>query len=701
LKRRSQRSPGAQRGYVTVFIAVLFGLAFTATVLGSAAYIRSTEAVSVASHAQVQAQLKAWTGVEVVREYLAALQTSGSLPALAAVVANSSTPLVINGVSGISASLVAVDNATNPSLITAQIVGTTATGTPAQATSIIQAVYSISTGSGGSSVAALNFNRNLVLGGSIKVIAPTGSTQQYQINVLGDLSTSGNSISGVATINATGTINITSGSSFTNLNSNCDVVISGSVHSTNVNALRNVCETGGAYVSGTALANGSVLAQASALSGSTGNGTISAIANATGVSSCTASGASQSGTTAATCPVPTISGVDLSAGDAGAAVVNTDGSVILASGTIGKLYAQGSLDVTSAGSVGAGTIGGTLTKPSWNNSVNVTTTSGYKVSITPATPVVVPTAQFNANALESLANYAFTISSGGFMQVTINNVNGITSGTYFIGNYGAGSPYNDYLCTALTATSTVASQTCLTPSSPTNSTKICQGYSPENSCFSYSKSTGWTIAGTSMAPGIAWFSGNLVVSNGTYYNTFIATGNVSTSGSNTTYAPNYAGYSGTVDGETYAPTGVCTNSYFPTLYPTQLCTISTETYDATASSSIGNYAFMAGSWVGSTYPGQSGYVGGNITIGASSVVYGDIKAGNEFQSGGSTSVFGSITALAQGTAAENSMGGSTTINLSKIPATLDVTGGTANSVSSTTTNGSGTSGVIIQWARYL
>jgi hypothetical protein len=676
-------------------VAMLFGVAFTATVLGSAAYIRSTQAQSTAAHAQTQAQLKAWTGAEVVREYLAALQTNGNLPALAAVVANSqATALSMTGVSGISASLTGVDSATNPTRITAQIVGTTAAGTAAQATSTLQVVYSASGGTtAAASTVALNFNRNLVLGGSITVNQPSGSTASYSINVLGDVSTGGNSISGVKVINSTGTINIGSGSSFQQLNSNCDVVISGSVSAVSVSAQRNVCMTGGASVSGTSLANGSVATQSS----SSSNGTISAIANPTGVASCAASGASQSGTIAATCPIPSAA-VDLTAGNAGAAVVNTGGNVLLSSGQIGRLNAVGNLNVSSSGSVGTGVIGGTLTKPAWNNAVNVTRVPNNTVSITPAVPVSLTTSAFNAYTLQTSANYAFTVNAGGFMQVTVTNVSGVTNGTYFIGNYGGG--YQDYLCTALAAGATAPTGTCQSPA-VSASAKICKGYSAYNSCFSYSGGM-WTITGTSLAPGIAWFQGNLTVSSGTYYNTFIATGNIATSGANTVYAPNFAGYSGTLGGTVYAPTGICSNANF-TLYPTQLCTTSTQTYNATAANGLGNFAFLAGSWTGSSYPGQAGYVGGNIAIGASSTVYGNILAGNEFTSGGSTTISGSVSALAQGAVVQNSMGGSTTFNLTSMPSTFTFGAATPGaSAGSGNGSGGGTAGTVnIKWARYL
>lgn len=694
LQRRGGRA--ANRGYITIVVAVLFGLAFTATVLGSAAYVRSTQAVSMASHAQVQAQLKAWTGVEVVRQYLAALQTSGNLTGIAGVVAAASTPLAITGVTGVTATLTQVDSASSPTTFTATVTGTTASGTTAQATSTVQAVYVVST-SGSTNTPALNFNRNLVLGGAITVLQPTGSTTKYAINVMGDVSTSGNTITGVNVINSTGTINITSGSSFQTLNSNCDIVISGSVNVVAASAQRNICGTGAAAVSGTALANGSVSSQASATA-STTNGTINARISPTPAASCSAQGYSGGSTTnASTCPVPAVTGVDLSAGGAYAAVVNTDGSVSLGSGgTIGAVAIAQNLTVAAGAQVTAGTYGGTLSLGS-GATVAATRVPSNTVTITPAVAVSLTPAQFNAYTLQSAANYAFTLNAHGNAQVAVTNVNGVTTGTYYIGQYTGGG-YYDYLCASPTSTGTNLTVTCGTGAPPAGALKICNGYSSYNECFSYSSGT-WSVASSSsitLAPGIAWFQGNLGLGGGTYYNTFVATGNITTSGSVTVYAPNYAGYSGTVGSVNYAPTGICTNSLFTTTYPTQFCTVSTTTYNATASSGLGNYAFLAGSWVGSTYPGQAGYVGGNVFLGASNAIYGDIKAGNEFQSGGSTTVAGGVTALAQGTAAENSMGGSTTFNYTKIPATLDITGGNSG-----TGGGTGTSTIAVEWAHYL
>jgi hypothetical protein len=677
------------RGYITVWVAVLFGLAFTATVVGSAAYIHSTQSLSLASHAQVQAQLKAWSGTEIVREYLAAEQTNGNLAALAAIVNVQNTPLTLTGVSGVSATLVAVNSTTNPTQFTATVTGTTASGTTAQATSTIQAVYSVNNGSGGTTP-ALNINYNLELGGAVNILQSASSTTQFALNVKGDVTTGGNSITGVSAINSTGTINIGSGSSFKSLSSDCDVVITGSVSVVTVNAQRNICETGAAAVSGIATANGSVSSQAKY----TANGTINALASSTASASCSASGYGGSGTIAATCPVPSVTGVDLSAGGAGAANVNSAANVSLGSGgTITKVNAQGNLTAGSGATVSAGVYGGTLTAGS-GAVVNATRVSPNTVTLTPAPAISLTGAQFNANTLESYANYAFTLNTNGNAQVTVSNVNGIANGTYYIGNYSGGN--YDYLCATPSSTGTSVTVTCGTGSPPSGAFKLCYGNSAYNDCFSYSSGT-WKIdstASVTLPPGIAWFQGNLNLDTGTFYDSFIATGNITTGGSVSVYAANYAGYSGSSGGVTYAPTGICVNSTFTTAYPTQFCTISTTTYNATASSGIGNYAFMAGSYTG-TYSAAT-YVGGNVTIGASSYIYGNIKAGNQYISGGSTTIAGTVTALANSSNVSNSIGGSTTLDYRKIPPTENLNGGAQG-----TGEGVSASGVSIQWARYL
>jgi predicted acyltransferase (DUF342 family) len=215
-----------------------------------------------------------------------------------------------------------------------------------------------------------------------------------------------------------------------------------------------------------------------------------------------------------------------------------------------------------------------------------------------------------------------------------------------------------------------------------------------------------------MAPGIAWFEGNLDISGtGTYYNTFIASGSITkTSGSSTIYALNFAGYDGNYQGKKYAPTGICSNVNFPNIYPKQFCDVSNTTYLQDADNGIGNYALLAGSvkggsvatlgaYTAGTYVDSSSYVGGDISIAAQSSVYGSIMSGNQFSSGGMTVIKGSVAAMGSGSITMgNSIAGTTTIDIrkSEIPGTY-VPGNT----SSPDCIGCQPASMKVLWSRYL
>ncbi len=684
-----------QRGMATVLTVMLIGLALSTTVLGTIYYIRGTQEQSTSLHAQTQAQMKAWTGAEIVRQYLLQLQTDGRLASLVTTVnAAPETTLVLTGTGVADAISAKFISPVSASELTARITGVTAANSRAESSSTLQVSYKVTSAGGGTAKppSVLTFNRNLKLGGNITVKTNADAQTAYEINVLGDVSTDGNSITGVPKINALGSINIGSGSSFDELNANCDVSLSGSVKVATVNAGRNACVTGGASVLGTLKANGSVKLD----SGYADNGAIFALVHATDVAACAASGNSPAWASAeaATCAVPRLAGVDLSAGNAGGKSVTTKGSVEIASGRIGALDAELNLTVNGDATV-AGSIGGALAKPSWNSKITVSVLPGKTVAITPVPKVTILTDTFNANTLEGVANYAFKIDSLGYKKVTLHNVQGMADGIYYLGNYNGGG-YRDYVCTALASGASPGSPTCQTPAVSASKT-LCQGYSDYNNCFSYDNGK-WTVNGKSMAPGVAWFQGNLEVGSGVYYNTFIATGNITTSGQHETYAPNFAGYDGTSGGIRYAPTGICANSNFPALVPRQLCDTAQKKYLADADGGIGNYAFMAGSRADEIYADTASYVGGNIALGAFSIVHGSVKASNEFTSGGATTLQGYVTALALGVKVSNSMGGSTTFDLRVLPASFTASGsGTGTGGGS----GAGAGSVQIRWARYL
>lgn len=693
-----------QRGIATIMILILVGLSLTVAVLGAMHFTRGAQDQLMTVHAQTAAQMQAWTGAEVVRKFLVQLQTSKQLTTLAnAIISSPGLPIVMDGLPGVSAKFVSVkvDAAGKPTEFVAEITGVTAAGTKAESTSTLNVVYAQDNQATNTpSIKVGTFTGGLKIGGGMAVITETTSGG-FELNVIGDLFTTGNSITGVNKINSTGSISIDSGSTFDMLNANCDVRLTGAVTAGTINARRNVCLSGGASGTNAINANGSVVAA----NDYSKNGAIAAIGNPTDVASCKPSGfaGDDANHFAATCDAPsTTYVVDLSSGSAGAKSVKSKGSVTLGSGHIGDIRAEGDLNVNWGATVDSGAITGTVNTPSqyFNKStVKVTENStGLSVSIPSVSRVTLTTYIIDAYDYQSIANYIFKVDAGGYKKVTVSNVSGIANGEYFLGSYAAGNNDKvDYLCTTLASGSSSGNPACLGAyNAATSPPTICKGFSPQNACFGYDSSTKtWSINGKSIAQGIAWFEGNLSVASGSYYNTFIATKNITTSGADKVYATNFAGYSGSVGGVQYAPTGICENVNFPNIYPRQFCETSTNTYLSDANSGIGNYAFVAGSVPSRTYSGGGSYDGGNVNTGASTELFGNVMAGNEFTSSGETTIHGYVTALGSGVTTNNSISAKTTYRLIELPPTFNPNG------SVTTSSQTTSSGMKILWSRYL
>lgn len=680
-----------QRGIATVLIVLLVGLTLTAGVLGTVAHVRSLQEQDVATHAQTQAQVKAWLGAELALQYLQKLPQPQRQDLRERLKAQPGVALVF-GPQDRRPDLPQVEfvrpEGPEDDSFHARITGVAASGTRAEARSVLRVVYDVGPAAPDTVSGLLTYNRDLKLGGSISVLRDADDANVYAVNVIGDIDTSGNSITGVNQLMATGGIHLTSGSSFDLLRANCDVNIEGSVTVRTIEARRHVCATGAAGTGpeGTIRANGSITTAA----GIDRMGTFYARAQPRDVAHCAAAGfmPAWNSTSAPSCPQPALNGVHFNGGNAGARTVETAGDVRIDSGTLGMLRAQGSLTVQGNARVDGGTVGGSVTRPAWNAQVLVNRSPGYTVDVHEVAKVVIERDTFNAWDVEAQSNFAFKMDNG-YRKVTVRNVEGIADGTYFLGNYPGGG-YKDYLCTKVRGDK--AAPECISPAR-TATTTLCKGYSDYNECFSYGTGTGWRIQGASMAPGVAWFEGSLEVASGTYYNTFIATGNIRTSGSHVTYAPNFAGYSGKVGSTTHAPEGVCANSLFPRVRPRQFCSADGR-YTPTP---LGNYAFMAGSRDDEHFENIAGYFGGNITLGSSSQVYGNLRAGNELSSGGSTVIHGSGSALALGVKVTNSLGGSTTFDLRNLPKTFSLP-----QQAGAGSAGGGTAGgqVHLKWARY-
>lgn len=661
-------------------MALLVGLAVMASTFAVTQYVRNSQEQSLTVHAQTQAQMNAWTGAELVRQYLAGLSAGQRATLLASVQSASAAGTELTFSSGAASMSARLMNTSTASRFVVRVTGTTAaTSGKAKSTATLELYYAVSGGSSTLSTLSTVFKSamNTKLEGSIEI--RKDASAQSVMNIAGDLSTGGNSITGADTINATGTINIGSGSSYQILNSNCDVVISGGVQVGTINARRHVCGSGGTSVSGVATANGSINMS------TTGNGTLAALANTVFTDNCTATGSAGGGASnvAATCAQPLGAGVDLFTGNGNgvARFVNTLGNVYIASGAIGILTAANNLELKGGGASINGTVGGSIVRNGYSFSGNVTT----GISSPPIQPVaavsITPDNQFNATDYRSYANYAFYVSAGNLL-VDVKNVASVTDGTYLLGKANGGVSY-DYLCPT-------TNNTC-------NRNNATMNLCISSQCIRYDAGTRRWYVGNDMnaiRPGVVWFSGDLDTGNGTYYNTFIATGSITTSGSHVTYAPNYAGYSGTAGGTTYAPSGVCTTAAGATIdyYPSNFCNIGSASYDATAAAGLGSYAYMAGSFSGSTYQASS-YVGGNVVLASSNNVFGYVLAGNAFTSAGSSTIRGYISAQGLGvsnpaqTTKYSSLGASTTINAQSLPSTL------------TTNNGKST--VTMAHVRYL
>ncbi len=144
---RPARPLAPPRGIATVLILLLVGLSLSAAVLGTAHYIRSHQQQDVAAHAQTQAQMKAWTGAELVRQYLQQLQDSGQLAALHAKAPPFDLTLSGDGVTSAVLARVTASDSTAGTL-TARLTGVTAPDSPAEARAVLEVVYAAGTGSG-------------------------------------------------------------------------------------------------------------------------------------------------------------------------------------------------------------------------------------------------------------------------------------------------------------------------------------------------------------------------------------------------------------------------------------------------------------------------------------------------------------------------------------------------------------------------
>ena len=725
IKRYFRTAKKQQRGFAALLAILLSGLAMTAATMGSLYSVRGVQDANMAVHKTAQSQARAWQGLELVRMALLTM-TAAELAALP--VSTVQQPglgaLVITGLPNITAKVTANVVAASGQRVTVQITALGASGT---ASTAVEAIYQVNPSAAASStpvnLSTVNINRNLKLSGSVTVLGNSNAN----INVVGTVDLGG-SINSINTLCATGDITIGSGISVNTVCTNGNLTVSAGATVGTAIAKGSVTVTGGAAIT-TIKANGDVT-----LSGGSahadyietkgnvfitgGNayaraikseGTVTWSSSNNTPSTINANGAVTFSANSPTTAISTLGNVSLT-GNGNVNTVSTNGNVAITSnygnGIQGKLSATGSLAWSSNGvivgtSTNRGTVGGTVQSPVASG-VYVTQTSGYSANVAAVSVAVISNAFqssliVDAYTLEASSNYAFKIDASGNKTVTVRDVSNITDGTYFLANYAPNyqvassdpsyGSHLDYLCTAINS-----SGLCTAPVVPAKT--LCGSSDSNVGCFNYTASTRlWEVKGSTMAPGVAWFDGSLVVSNGTYFNTFIATENISTSGRSSVYAVNYAGYAGVCQNQTVF--GRSTVARFAGMYPKTYCENPPGTLAGQLQSqSLGNAAYIAGGYKNNVFQG------GLVSLSASNEVFGSIIAGNDLATSGSTVVHGQVYVAAQGTTTTVNWSGSTTIDLRNLPTTFNSS--IVPCMGSCSTSGGNTAATAnLFWSRFL
>ncbi len=454
----------------------------------------------------------------------------------------------------------------------------------------------------------------------------------------------------VGQIVAIGQVNLNSGTaSVENVHSNGNVVMNGGgVNATNVNTKGNFTISGGnGRITGTLNAEGNV----SWTSNFNSVGTINANGNVT-----------YSGR--------------------GSGTIRSRGNVILLSNaSVANLYALGWIDIQSGGNTGVtgtlrgantsstaikwvnhsrvfdGVVRGTWpTPPQFSSNVNIRRDANLvleipAVSVPVIDPIIMERPVIDANTFKESANYVFFYENGK-RRVTVKNVEGINDGTYFIASYSTNNTH-DYLCTALNG------NFCSEPTLANKGRTLCMGFGTGNSCFDQSSAGNWVFNGQSLAPGTAWFEGNLKLANGKFVNTFLASGHIDiTQGSVRVYSPNYGGFAAVcTDTKGFS---ISTDHRLSGIRPKNFC--DGNNYVA---SPLGNVALLAGSFNNNIFSG------GNINLSASNEIYGSIMAGGILKTSGSTKMYGALVVANTPATGTTQIQGGVSIDLSNLPSTYD------------------------------
>jgi hypothetical protein len=675
MKILPKKSPQAQRGIATIIVVLMVGFTLLVATMGLFSLVRSTQDQAAANHASIQSQPKVWNATELVRQFIFTLNTNGTLIAQIFNASTTAVPITQTGTTGLTMSVVGCQNTdgsgncTNTSdsyYATVNITALTDPGTKAASTSTVEVIYLVTeaiNSGGGPPVATddvIVFNDNVTLDSNITLINNTG--YPYNINITGDLYAKSNII-GFDVINVEGNVTLESNpEDIKRINANGNIKVDANLNKDTSGCQPNLS---GYTIGDDELVEVPTRACSTAMYSRgniclTSNAYTNNIAKANGFVYSDTSGDGQFTDVVA-----------IGSSDWG-------GSQICGSNSKAVDISDNSKSITLPNGE--------------NYDKSGSTTIIRDDAITPVPLVDIDVGLFNAFDHEGNANYVIKRVSGK-TKVTVTDINTILDGEYFL--------RSGKLCTQDN------NSTCING----GNFKLCGNNTSD--CFSGSstftvKDTGTSTNGM-IKQGVIWVDGNLKLEgDGLYYNTFMATGNITVDGNHTVYAVNYAGYDG--NGLTYDDDilglegnnvrGICPNSgggsrapVSTTYYPTNFCDNPDPTdFNDAFGGGIGNFTLTAGS----IDPGDSSYDGGDITITSNVSQYGSLIAGNRVYADSNINIHGTLSGESNRSSGTHTL--SSNINIYTEPVATYTPGNTINP--GVASNGLVTD-VAVLWSRYL
>jgi len=640
----ASRLPKSQRGIASIVFVVLVSLAVTASSLGVMHSIKSSQEINIASNAVTHTENGTWLGAEAFRLYLLELGTSSAVGSLAG--DSFSIALSDTSIGSISVSEIVVENDSDPD--TPDVVSATIANehNASKSSSSIRVVYHFTPPPPPPPVAAgditMSFDGNLNLTGGLEL---HDGDSPIPLSVGGDLVVSEAGLNPLGKIMSAGEVELGSSVQAESIHSNDDVLLIGSAEVDLVRTLGSLTTDGAAGVV-EGYANGFIK-----IVGNKNSEQLWTLQDAT-ISRGSHQEVYAAGTVTTNRPIAT--------------TIEAVGNVTLNWGAdVGSVVSKGYINCPSKWWFDFDSLSADISLTNCPASGNVE--SGDPVDNTidvmePVEPYVHQPLDLDVWTFRDSANYFFEYDSGlDKIKVTVAGINGVTDDEYYIGDYGnPNADHRSYLCKAFNAAGK-----CSLPTTPL--VPVCVGQSLYNECIEYDEGTNtFTFIAVNSAPGVMFFDGNLHLENGHGMSTFFVSGNITTGGSFQTWALNYGGYEKICEGdpEHLNKSADIENRYqteFADHYPRSFCNIGGETYIA---QKLGNIALAAG---GRHPSNPTSYVGGDITLGASSVVVGSVFAGNHLFTEGDVDIRGLLSGSGDGDQTNSDTGnvftGSTSINL--------------------------------------